>query len=253
MPEIQRDAFITKAPARLGVVLMDAAHYPRSLGRDVEHCELGGLPSWDTLPQGFMDHPGTWPFPTSFTVADGAGPEATLRGDVEALSALAVAARRLEASCDVITTSCGFFWAGWPLVKEEVRTPCILSALDSLELAAQMSSKPVGVLSYSSEDARRLLQSRPDYDRLRILGFNDLPAWQAIGPYDFFYSTEWSVESLRLEFLHRCAAELDGGVLEGVGSIVFECTAMPPFRSALRELTSVPILDVVSIVNAVLR
>jgi hypothetical protein len=56
------------------------------------------------------------------------------------------------------------------------------------------------------------------------------------------------------EFVERLTeAFAEDGVLQGVGLLVLECTWLPEFRSTIRSVTSLPVLDIVHFAKSVLE
>ena len=97
-----------------------------------------------------------------------------------------------------------------------------------------------------------MLETHPLADRLRIVGLEDQPAWQALGAVDFAAQRGWSVASLRSELLSVLEREVADGLLADVGTLVIECSVIPQFRRDIRDVTRVPILDVAAAAQAVL-
>lgn len=222
----------------LGVVLLDSQHYGDSFGSFTPD-EVRGL---GCLPVGFFESPATWPVPTVFCVAEGSGGEGVLRADEQAIIGLEAAVRRLEPITDAVVADCGFFWAA----RKRARLPGVtfLSGLDLLDVLLSTTQGPIGVLTYSESDAIRLLSDTPGFARLRIVGVRHLPSWAALGRDDFVAAGGWSVASLEQDLVELAKREIARGRLQDVQAVLLECTIMHQFVRALRELTSVPILDV---------
>lgn len=234
--------------ATLGVVLLDSDHYVAERGR-FSPADPQGL---GRLPRGFFECPATWPVPTEFAVAKGATAKATLRLEKQTVEGLKTAVGDLAQRCDVVVANCGFFWGAWGAMSCGFPTVLLLSGLDVLDLVAVSTNKPIGVLTYSKEDAVQLLKDHPSFDRLRLVGLSDLPAWTAFGYDDYVTNGKWTVEQLRREFLRRVEQELGGGTLSEVGSIILECTVLPQFIGDLRGLTTLPVFDLASLAKAAL-
>lgn len=227
------------ARARLGIVLLNLPHYQASFAAACDPADERGIGS---LPPGFLESPVTWPVPTAFAVAEGARPAETLGARPAAARGLLTALRRLEEHCDLAIADCGFFWAARPAPCR--RAAVLLSGLDLLPLSTRMTRRSIGVLTFSAPALKPLLAGHPERGRLRIVGFNDLPQWAAFDCDDYGTNGRWSLPALRDELLGRVARELHGGDLQGVGALLIECTLMPQFRAAIREVTDLPVLDV---------
>jgi hypothetical protein len=234
---------------RLGVVLLDCDHYTSSVGRFTPDDEKG----LGSLPAGFFECPATWPVPTTFAVAPGATPSATIEGQDRALEGLAMAAATLAPEVDLIITDCGFFWRA--RIKPDMGLPgaTLISSLDLLDLAAVITSRPIGVLTYSEPNAKRLLAAHPQYERLRIVGLSDQPNWSVFSRRDFARNQQWTMDGIRSELRQVVGDELRSGRLKDIGVVVLECTCFPQFRADLRNITALPILDAASLATLAVR
>ena len=226
---------------RLGIVLLEAQHYVDDFGL-FEPTDEKGIGS---LPTGFFESPSTWPVPTAYAVARGANTTSTLRGDREMAEGLRKAIGKLEAVADFITTDCGFFYSAADEARRGTSVPMIVSGLELIELAGRLSPAPIGVLTASKPRVEAMLAEHPDRDRLHVVGVEEGTAWTAIGAEDFASMRGWDVEALREE-LRVVAATAFRGELADAGTLLLECTVFPQFRDVLREITSIPILDVAS-------
>lgn len=238
-----------KRTGRLGVVLLDLPHYTAPF---IGECDPGDESGIGSLPRGFFECPASWPVPTAFAVASGASAENTLGAKPVVGRGLAGALERLHGHCDLAVTDCGFFWAAKPAHDSRSRPPLLSSGLEFIGLAARMTQRPLGVLTFSAASLEPLLVGHPERDRLRVVGFNDLSEWAAFDCEDYATNGRWSRAGLRSQFLDRLSQELHGGSLEAVGALVIECSLMPQFRRDIRELTSLPVFDVRSIALAIL-
>jgi hypothetical protein len=228
---------------RLGIALLDGPRYTEDFGCFDPDAERG----LGASQLGFFGCPATWNLPTAYAVARGATARATLDGDAAAAAGLAQAIRRLDGVADLIVSDCGFFW-GARSAELEADTPLLLSGLDLLPLAATLSDRAIGVLTYSKADAERMLAGHPLAERLRIVGFSEEPSWRPLAP-EVCDQPGWNAGQLDRDGLgddltRVLAAELDGGALRDAGTLVVECTVIPQFRWRLRQITTLPILDV---------
>jgi hypothetical protein len=240
------EALDRRSHPTLGVVLLDCDHYTDKFGR-FEPTDERGLGS---LPAGFFESPATWPVSTVFAVAPGAEPHETIGGTVQATEGLVESVGALAPLCDLIVADCGFFWAA--RARTRLSGTTLISGLDLLDLAGVMTSKPIGLLTFSEQDVRNLLADHPLYERLHVVGLIDQPNWNALDDTAFGDSGRWTVEGLREELLQVVSHELRDGALEDVGVLVLECTCLPQFRADLRGLTTLPILDAASVAKMAL-
>lgn len=231
---------------RLGIVALDSP-----IARALERLHHPSADDVD-IPVGFVTNPGTWPWPVQYRVVDGVDNDVALQGRDGLSSSVQHAVASLEGQCDLIVGNCGFFWRASTRLSAASTTPVLLSALDVVDVATRMSSEPVGVLTYSEADCAEMLAGHPAVERLRIVGYGDLPAWKTLLPTDWVQRREWSVEALRDQFIERTDHELTTGRLVEARVIVLECTVMPQFRKDLRQLTRVPIFDILALARSML-
>lgn len=224
----------------IGVVLLEADH-------SVETLDLPDPFTWEAPPglgRGFFGHPAAWPLPALFAVARGATAAASAEAGPEAMQGVADAVARLDGRCDVIIGGCGFFAWAWPVIDKPPATPTVLSGLDLLDVALRATSRDIAVLSFSTPPAERFVASRPDWSRVRVLGISPAGDWPLIGRPDWATNPQWTTEGVEAGLRDVLAdAVRPGGALDGVGGVVIECTALPQFRSVIREYTAAPIYE----------
>jgi hypothetical protein len=228
---------------RVGIVALDSP-----IARVLEHNEHAEV----EVPVGFVTNPRTWPWPVEFRAARGVDNDAALHGSDGMHASVEHAITALDGRCDLIVGNCGFFWRASDSCNGTSVTPVLLSSLDIVDVAVRMTSAPVGVLTYSQPDCEEMLKSHPDAHRLRIIGYSDLPAWQALRPTDWVQRREWSVKALKEQFIERTERELASGHLVDARVILLECTVMPQFRKDLRRLTAMPVFDILTLARSML-
>jgi hypothetical protein len=233
----------------LGVILLEAEH-------SVETIDLADPFGWRPpagLGDGFLGHPGAWPVPTLFAVANGATGRSSAQCAPEALRGVAEAVERLDGRCDVIAGGCGYFGAAWSAIGTPPATPTVLSALDYLDAALSATSRDVAVLSMNGQAARDFLGGRPDAGRCRVIGLDDAGHWPLIARPDWVTDPQWTLKGLEQGLREvLTAAAVPGGALDDVGALLLECTVLPQFHSVVREYTRAPIYDVAAMVRQLL-
>lgn len=240
------------AGARLGIIALDTPYMSRAAadpsGEDARD-PFGTAP-----PEGFLSNAASWPMPVLFDIATGATSEATLEADSSVEGAVQDAVGRLEQrGCALIISNCGFFFHAQRAAGRDASTPVMLSSLNLLDTVLGMTRAPVGVLTYSGEQCRRLLAEHEALDRLRIVGYDHLPTWAQLNDPDWPAHGQVSVRALGEEFLTTTEQELRGGSLRDAAVLVLECTVMPQFRPSLRAITKRPIVDVRSFALSLLQ
>lgn len=230
----------------LGVVLMDD-HYAVEGGP----AELAAVEF--KYPWVMMSDDGFWGIPIHTAVARGADAPALLGASDAGAAAVAGAVERLDGRTQLILGNCGFMWSAARRISEGVKTPTITSALEFLDLALRMTSAPVGIMTYNAASLDLLLTDHPDRERIRVLGLSDLPAWSAVSAPDWLQRGGWTFVELEAQMLERLAlARAPGGMFEPMTILILECTFLPSFRSRIRAVAAVPVLDIVSFAAAAL-
>jgi hypothetical protein len=230
---------------RLGLILLDQEHARSGTS--------GSPPAGDALPPWSYTSPDAWSVPWTAAVAEGARSAAALAAEPAAVEAVARAARRVAPEADLLVGNCGFFWAARERVRTATRTPTLLSSLDMLDLALGATAGDVGVITFSEPALERLLEHHPARSRLRLLGLAELPQWSVLAHDDYMTRDGWSVEGLGRELCDHVTRALkpNGGLAEA-RLLVLECTVLPYYRPALRKMTSLPVVDVKTIAEALL-
>ncbi|WP_439360410.1 hypothetical protein [Bradyrhizobium sp. DASA03007] len=201
-------------------------------------------------PPCYFTHPDFWPVPTAFAIAPGAFGQAILDGTPTALAGIAKAVDRLSQHCDLIVGGCGYMYAARSLVRSD--TPTLLSGLQLLPNALDSTRLPIGVLTYNRASTEKMLGSRPDLSRLRIVGVDHLPNWSMFARPDLVTNWQVNPEQLRAEILELCLQERHDGAFAEIGSLVLECTAMPQFRMDLTRTLRLPIWDIAAVARSLL-
>jgi len=198
---------------------------------------------------GDMGNASTWPFPVLYRVVRGASPERVVLNAATGLldDFLAAAADLVALGAEAITTNCGFLSVFQRELAAHVRVPVATSALLQVPWvqATLPPGKRVGVITVSA----RTLTPR----HLEAAGAP--PDTPCIG-------TETGREFFRVLILAE-KPDMDVGlaaadILEAgqrlvarhndIGAIVLECTNMPPYAHALREMLQLPVFDIYSLI-----
>lgn len=198
---------------------------------------------------GDMGNAATWPFPVLYRVVRRATPErVVLHGAAGLLDDFLAAAAELVADgAEAITTNCGFLSLFQRELAAHVRVPVATSAL--LQVPWVQSLLPpgqrVGVITVSAGS----LTPR----HLAAAGVPlDTPIVGTEGGREFFRvlirgeKQDMDVGLAAVDILDA-GRRLVAGHPE-VGAIVLECTNMPPYAHALREVLGLPVYDIYSLV-----
>jgi Asp/Glu/hydantoin racemase len=195
----------------------------------------------------------TWPFPVLYRVVPGAGPARVVRSTAadSLLEPFAEAAEELErAGVDLVTTGCGFLVLYQRQIQARLRVPFLSSSLLQVPWVAGLlpPGREVGVLTIERASLMPDHLTAAGIDsrhRVRVLGLDETEA-----------SLVGEILGDRLELdVDRARAEVVAGARTlverhpAIGAIVLECTNLPPYRTAIREATGLPVYDLTTLVG----
>lgn len=222
-------------------------------GKNVYGVPLGVLMLESRFPRipGDVGNASTWPFPVSYRIVPGAGPGKVVRAleDSGLLDSFLDAARELDRSgVSLITTNCGFLVLYQRQIQARVSVPFLSSSLLQVPFLQSLlpAGRRVGVLTIE----RRSLSA----NHLAAAGLGaDLPVvgMEEAGGY-FVEAILGDGEQLDVARARREHVEAGRLLLSRhpeVGLIVLECTNMPPYASAIRDSTGLPVHDLTTFVG----
>ncbi|TMI84111.1 MAG: aspartate/glutamate racemase family protein [Bacillati bacterium ANGP1] len=224
-------------------------------GRNLFGYSIGILVLDTVFPRipGDIGHAGTFPFPVLYHKVRNAFPSRVVReGDPALLEGFVAGARALEANGVLaITTSCGFLAMFQRQLAEAVRVPVFTSALQLVPLVSRMlgPARAVGILTVESHalGPRHLAGAGITEDINVVIA--GLERGHAFTPVLLDNETELDVDAARRENV-EAAKEMVERHPE-VGAIVLECTNMPPYASAIRDATGLPVFDITTLIRMV--
>jgi hypothetical protein len=199
---------------------------------------------------GDMGNAATWPFPVLYRVVRGATPERVVLNAAAGLldDFLSAAAELVSHGAEAITTNCGFLSLFQAELAAHVRVPVATSALIQVPWVQAMlpPGQRVGIITVSAGSLTP-----------RHLAAAGVP------PDTPFVGTENGREFFRVLIrgekqdmdVARAAADiLDAGRTlvarhPDIGAIVLECTNMPPYAFALREVLGLPVYDIYTMIT----
>lgn len=221
-------------------------------GKSIYGAALGVLMLEARFPRipGDMGNATTWPFPVLLRVVRGASPErVVLDGAKGLLDAFVEAARDLvDLGAEGITTNCGFLSLFQNELASRVNVPVATSALMQVPLvqATLPPGRRVGVISVSKSSLTDAHLDAAGVPR-------DAPIVGTEGGREFFRVL---IRGEKQDMDVALAAQdiLDAGRdlvarHPEVGAIVLECTNMPPYAHALREVLGLPVFDIYSLIS----
>ncbi|WP_339228517.1 aspartate/glutamate racemase family protein [Oceanobacillus sp. FSL K6-2867] len=194
-------------------------------------------------PTGDIGNPETHPFPVAYQVVENATTDCVIKyGDTRLIDPFIIGAKALEnKGVKAITTSCGFLALFQKEIQRELRVPFYSSSLIQIPMVQHITGGMVGVIT-----ARRSSLTQAHFQGVNahrtpiaIAGMDDMPA----------FTNAILNETINLD-RKAIAIEMQQVTLKLlaknpiVKAIVLECTNMPPYKSAMREVTSLPIFDI---------
>jgi Asp/Glu/hydantoin racemase len=230
-------------------------HEPHALargGKAVYGAPLGILMLDARFPRipGDMGNATTWPFPVLYRVVKGATPERVVLHGAEGLlqDFLDAAAELVDQGAEAITTNCGFLSLFQRELAAQVKVPVATSALIQVPWVQAMlpPGKRVGIVTVS---AGSLTQRHLDAAGVP----QETPVFGTEHGREFF-RVLIRAEKQDMDVALAAQDILDAGRAlvkrhPEVGAIVLECTNMPPYAHALREVLDLPVYDIYSLIT----
>ena len=197
-------------------------------------------------PRGDVGNPSTFDFEVRAHVVQGATPGRVVRGrDPAALSPFIDAARALVGGgCDAVGTSCGFLALWQRELQAALPVPVWTSSL--LQLREQQDSgRRCGVITIEAAALHAA--------HFEAVGADPATPVEGITPGSALHRT------LMLDLPELDQADAQAQVLAAaqrlrqrhpqIDTLVLECTNLPPYAPALRRVTGLEVLDVLTLLN----
>ncbi|WP_293573824.1 aspartate/glutamate racemase family protein [Phaeobacter sp.] len=211
------------------------------------------LESYFPKPPGHIKNPSSLPFTLMYEMLDGITvPKLLANPTGEMKERLIDAAKRLEQKgVRAITGSCGFLAIFQKEIAAAVNIPVFVSSLVQVPLAHQMTGRSVGVITAS---ANSLTPAHIDG-----VGAGQTPiVVQGLDATEEFASVILRNERTQMD-LGKVEAELIAaakGMIArhpDIGSIVLECTDLPPYAHRLQAELNLPVFDIITLAEMVHR
>jgi len=221
-------------------------------GKAIYGAPLGILMLEANFPRipGDMGNALTWPFPVLYRVVKGASPERVVLDAAAGLldDFLAAAQDLVAQGAEAITTNCGFLSLFQRELAAHVRVPVATSSLIQVPWVQAIlpPEKRVGIITVSAQS----LTLR----HLEAAGVPlDTPLVGTENGREFFRVLILG-EKQEMDIAAAAKDILDAGRTlvarhPDIGAIVLECTNMPPYAHALREVLGLPVHDIYSLVT----
>lgn len=201
-------------------------------------------------PVGDIGNSETFSFPINYETV----PKATIsrvvkEGDVTLVEPFVRAAKILEKNgCCAITTSCGFLALYQIEIQKELNIPFFSSSLMQIPFVHDMTGGIVGVITArkSSLTEKHLCAVHADHTPTIIEGMDHMSA--------FTGAVIEEDRALNSKAIHAEVKQVTAGLLKrhtDIRAIVLECTNLPPYKTAIREVTDLPVFDITTFMNYV--
>lgn len=226
----------------LGVLCWEAGVAPRGLR------QLELLPGNSTNPETYQNI-----CRVQFSRIKGANLHTVVESPSPAvLAAMIAEGRRLveQEGVAAITTSCGFNAIFQPQLAAAVPVPVFASSLLQVPALSRATGRKVGILTASAEhlSAEHLRNAGISPETpVVIKGLEDSPEWRKM--------LQDPAAELDLSLVGDCLSQMARNLQEqdGVGSLLLECTDLPPYAERLRRETGLPVADYVSMLHWLLH
>lgn len=194
-------------------------------------------------PKGDIGNPGTYPFPVAYEVVEKATIQRVVKaGDPALIEPFIQAAKVLQRKgVKAITTSCGFLALFQKEIQRELSVPFYSSSLIQIPMVSIVTGGTVGVITArkSSLTLDHLRGVDAHNTPIIIAGMDDMPAFSAA----IIEETKpLNMDAVTLE-MQQVISKLTQDH-PSVKAIVLECTNMPPYKNAIKEVTNLPLFDI---------
>jgi aspartate/glutamate racemase len=203
---------------------------------------------------GDLNNARTFDFPVRYLEVDVPGAE-VLRGRARNFAEVLIrGARQLQAEgVEAITGNCGFMITCQDEVAAAVDVPVFLSSLVQAPLVSRLvgPARKIGILTANAAALT------PDF--LRAGGVEDPRSVAVQGLEQFEHFREVILDEIGVLDIDRLTSEVVEGARKladhnpGLGAILLECSDLPVYSRAIREVTGLPVFDWVSFIDYVHR
>ncbi|RKQ37268.1 aspartate/glutamate racemase family protein [Oceanobacillus halophilus] len=203
-------------------------------------------------PLGDIGNPATYSFPVEYRVVESATVERVVKkGDSSLVPLIIKSARELEKKgVKAIKTSCGFLALFQNEIQHALNVPFFSSSLIQLPIVHSLAGGSIGVLTASKASLSRKHLQGVNAENIPIIieGMDTMPAFtQAIVE----ECMSLDMKAVEREIKHKVKNMIRSN--PEIKAILLECTNMPPYRTAIREITELPIFDINTLIHYILK
>lgn len=211
------------------------------------------LESYYSKLPGHIKNASTFEFPVRYKIVKSATPERIVElADMSLLEPFIEAAKELEREgIEAITTSCGFLCLFQKEIADAVNIPVFASSLIQVPMLSKMlgEHKKVGIItaSKSSLTSKHFNAVGIDPSLIRVVGMDGKEEFNKV--IIKRETTVLNVDKLGDEILSVAKELIESS--DNLGAIVLECTDLSPFINDIRDITRLPIFDIVTLTKMV--
>lgn len=201
-------------------------------------------------PKGDIGNPETYSFPVAYQLVE----KATIRRAVKMADPALVEpfiekAKLLQnKGIKAITTSCGFLALYQKEIQSKLEVPFFSSSLMQIPMVSTLTGGTVGLITASKSNLtdKHYQGVNAQHTSIVIEGMDSMPA----------FTKAIIDETINLD-THAVALEMKQVTLKLIEknpemkAIILECTNMPPYRGAIRQVTDLPVFDINTMINYV--
>ncbi len=238
------DRWQEKTMAVFNVKRFDQAWYGETIGILILDASYPCVP-------GNVGNASTFPFPVRYEKVEGASIDRLLnQQDPELATPFIKAAQRLQ-KCGVaaITGACGFMALFQQEVAQHFDIPVFLSSLLQVPFIHKITGKKVGIITANASclQSKHFISTGIDKDiPLVVAGMENQPEFR-----DAILHEKGSLDSRKIE---NEVVEVAKNLFDenpDIGSIILECSDLPPYAHAVQSAVGLPIFDFFTMINYV--
>lgn len=200
---------------------------------------------------GNVGNAGTFPFPVRYEKVEGASIDRLLNRQDPALAVPFIKAAENLYECGVaaVTGACGFMALFQREVAHHLKIPVFLSSLLQIPFIYQITGKKVGIIAANAECLQSRHFSSTGIDGnipLVVAGMENQPEFR-----DAILNEKGSLDSGKIE---KEVVEVAMTLFDknpDIGSIVLECSDLPPYAHAVQAAVGLPVFDFFTMINYV--
>jgi len=199
-------------------------------------------------PLGDIGNKNTFPFSVVYKTVKGASISRIVKErDASLIEPFIQAAKELEGEgIKAITTSCGFLALFHKEIQQQLTVPFYSSSLLQIPIAGITAGEPIGVLTASASNLTTAHLKGVNADQYDVIvkGMDGREAFFGAIVDEKIELDEKAVEAEMKQITSELVSNHPN-----VKAIILECTNMPPYKNAMREITDLPIFDMTTLVN----